>query len=121
MTVQSKKIENSTKEKRKQNPLKNLISYGWILKNLPFFLFLTLLAVLYIANGHAADNTIRDINNTASDLKELQYEYKSLKSREIFQSREDQLVQSALPLGLKISDEPPMHIKVEVKGGDKNR
>ena len=88
---------------------------------MPFFLFLTLLAVLYIANGHAADNTIRDINNTASDLKELQYEYKSLKSREIFQSREDQLVQSALPLGLKISDEPPMHIKVEVKGGDKNR
>ncbi|MBS1730380.1 MAG: hypothetical protein JSS67_06335 [Bacteroidetes bacterium] len=105
----------------KQNPLKSLISYTWILKNMPFFLFLTLLAVLYIANGHAADNTIRDINKTAEDLKELQYEYKSLKSREIFQSREDQLVQSALPLGLKISDEAPMHIKMIKQDDVKNR
>ncbi len=121
MAMPEKNTGKNASKKEKQNPLKILISYEWILKNMPFFLFLTLLAVLYIANGHAADNTIRDINNTASDLKELQYEYKSLKSREIFQSREDQLVQSALPLGLKISDEPPMHIKVVLKGDAKNR
>ncbi len=121
MAKEEIKASNNASKKAKQNPLKALISYEWILKNMPFFLFLALLAILYIANGHAADNTVRDINNTAADLKELQYEYKSLKSREIFQSREDQLVQSALPLGLKISDEPPMHIKVVLKGDEKNK
>ncbi len=105
----------------KINPVKKLIRYEWILQNLGFFLFLALLAVLYIANGHAADNTIRDINNTATELKDLQYEYKTLKSKEIFRSREDELVQSALPLGLKISEEPPMHLKVKQEQDIKDR
>lgn len=105
----------------KTNPVKKLVRYEWILKNLGFFLFLTLLAVLYIANGHAADNTIRDINNTASELKDLQYEYKTLKSKEIFRSREDELVLSAQPLGLKISEEPPMHLKAPVDADSKKR
>ena len=54
-----------------------------------------------------ADNTIRDINITAKEVKELQYEYKSLKSEEMFKSRESQIAQAATPLGLKISNEQP--------------
>ncbi|MBG9376431.1 hypothetical protein I5907_09315 [Panacibacter sp. DH6] len=91
------------------------IGYGWILKNLVFFLFLSLLAVIYIANGHMADNTIRDINKTAKEVKELQYEYKSLKSEAIFKSRETEVVQAATPLGLKISSEQPMKLTVPGK------
>jgi cell division protein FtsL len=94
-----------------------VMGYEWILKNLLFFLFLALLAVLYIANGHMADNTIRDINNTARDVKELQYEYKSLKSEEMFKSRESQIVEAATPLGLKISPELPMRLAAEEKSG----
>jgi cell division protein FtsL len=93
--------------------LTKLISYRWILKNLLFFLFLTLLAVLYIANGHTADNTIRDINVTAKEVKELQYEYKSLKSEEMYKSRESEIVEAATPLGLKISSEQPMRLVME--------
>jgi len=62
-----------------------------------------------------ADNTIRDINKTATEVKELQYEYKSLKSEAIFKSRESEVVQAATPLGLKISTEPPMRLKVDEK------
>ena len=93
--------------------LTKFISYRWILKNLLFFLFLTLLAVLYIANGHTADNTIRDINVTATVVKELQYEYKSLKSEEMYKSRESEIVEAATPLGLKISGEQPMRLVME--------
>ena len=110
------KMNEENKQATKQkNFFSKLIGYEWILKNLLFFLFLALLAVMYIANGHMADNTIRDINNTARDVKELQYEYKSLKSEEMFKSRESQIVEAATPLGLKISNEPPMRLKGEGK------
>lgn len=96
------------------------IGYQWILKNLLFFLFLALLAVIYIANGHMADNTIRDINNTAREVKDLQYEYKSLKSEEMFKSRESAIVQAATPLGLIIPNDQPLQLKTEKENGDKN-
>jgi cell division protein FtsL len=97
------------------------MGYDWIVKNLIFFLFLALLAVIYIANGHKADNTIRDISNTAKEVKELQYEYKSLKSEEMFKSREAQIVQAATPLGLKISNDQPMRLTVGNKPDNNGR
>ena len=90
-----------------------MISYRWITKNITFFLFLALLAVVYIANGHMADKTLRDINATSKELTELQYEYKTLKSEMMFKSRETELVKAATPLGLKQSIEPPMRIVLE--------
>ena len=87
-----------------------MIRYEWVLKQLPFFLFLSLLAVIYTANGHWADNTISDINHTTKKLKDLQYEYKSLKSLEMFRSREAQVVIAATPLGLKIPATPPIQL-----------
>ncbi len=110
------KEQDQHKEKSK-GLFKNFMGYSWILKNLLFFLFLTLLAVIYIANGHMADNTIRDINNTAKEVKELQYEYKSLKSEEMFKSREAQIVQAATPLGLKITNDQPMRLQIETQNG----
>ncbi len=111
-----KKKRNSDKKKRSIR----LIRYEWIVDNLFFFLFLTLLAVLYIANGHKADNTIRDINVTAKKVKDLQYEYKSLKSEEMFKSREGQIVEAAAPLGLKIAEEPPVKILIKNEKNKKN-
>jgi cell division protein FtsL len=105
-------MNQKNKQRKNKNPF-IWIRYEWILKNLLFFLFLALLAVIYIANGHRADNTIRDITITAKELKELQYEYKSLKSEEMFKSRETQIVQAAAPLGLKISNAPPMRLVIK--------
>ncbi len=89
------------------------INYQWITGNMLFFLFLALLAVVYIANGHMADKTIREMNTTARELKELQYEYKTLKSEMMFKSRETEMQKAAEPLGLKISTTPPVRIKAE--------
>jgi len=117
--IQKIEIKNLKDDKTNTTKQKGLFSkwigYEWILKNLVFFLFLSLLAVIYIANGHMADNTIRDINKTATEVKELQYEYKSLKSEAIFKSRESEVVQAATPLGLKISTEQPMRLTVSEK------
>jgi cell division protein FtsL len=95
-----------------KNPLKGIFSYQWIVKNIPFFLFLSVLAVLYIANGHQSDKTIRRINSTTSELKELQYEYKTLKSEVMYRSQEAQVVKAAEPLGLKVSKDMPARISI---------
>ena len=85
----------------------NIAAGLWITGNLNFFLFLSVLAVVYIANGHMADKTIRNINKTQNDIKELQYQYKTIKSEVMYKSEEAQVLKAAEPLGLKISKEVP--------------
>ena len=104
-------MAEQTNDKGNKNPLKGLFNYQWIVKNIPFFLFLSVLAVLYIANGHKADRTIRKINSTTNELKELQYEYKTLKSEAMFKSEELQIVKASEPLGLKVSKEMPRRLE----------
>ncbi len=89
-----------------------LFSYRWIIKNISFFLFLAALAVAYIANGHMSDNRIRKINDTGRRLKDLQYEYKTLKSEMMFKSRESEMVKAAKPLGLTVDTIAPYRIKL---------
>jgi hypothetical protein len=92
---------------RRRRRRKRLFGYRWIVKNLPFFLFLAVLAIVYIANGHFADNTVRNINKVNRELKELQYEYKTLKSEVMFRSKQSELAKSVEPLGLKELVVPP--------------
>jgi len=80
---------------------KRWLNYQSLVRQLPFFLFLAILAVLYIYNGHYADKTIRNINRTAREVKELQYEYKTVKSEVMFRSKQSELVKAVEPLGLK--------------------
>ena len=80
---------------------KRWLNYQSIVKQIPFFVFLALLAVVYIYNGHYADKTIRDISKTSKELKELQYEYKSVKGDVLFRSKQSELIEAVKPLGLK--------------------
>ncbi|MEO5999484.1 MAG: FtsL-like putative cell division protein [Chitinophagaceae bacterium] len=90
---------------------KHWFNYQWIVKNVPFFLFLAVLAILYIYNGHFSDNTIKNINKTSKELKELQYEYKTLKSEVMLRSKQSELAKAVAPLGLKELTEPPYVLK----------
>jgi len=92
---------------RRRRQRKRLFGYRWIVKNLPYFLFLAVLAIVYIANGHYADNTVRNINKVNRDLKELQYEYKFLKSEVMFRSKQSEMAKAVEPLGLKELRTPP--------------
>jgi hypothetical protein len=87
---------------------KKMLGYKWIVRDIPFFLFLTLIAIVYIYNGHYADKTIRNINKTTKELKELQYEYKTLKSEVMFRSKQSELEKAVAPLGLKELTVPPI-------------
>ena len=101
----------STQQQEAKKDWKRLLNYQWIVKNIPYFLFLSVLAVLYIYNGHYSDNTVKDINKTSKELKELQYEYKSLKSEVMFRSKQSELAKAVEPLGLKELVVPPVVLK----------
>jgi hypothetical protein len=94
----------ATEQKKK---VRRILRYQWMIRNLPFFLFLAFLAVLYIYNGHYADRVIRDIGKTGRELNELKYEYKSLKSEVIFRSKQSELAKAVEPIGLKALSSPP--------------
>lgn len=87
---------------------KKYLSHKWVIKNIPFFLFLTLLAVVYIYNGHYADKLTLKINTTEKHIKELEYEYKTIKSEVIFRSKASELIKAVEPLGLKELTQPPV-------------
>lgn len=103
---------NIGKKKAAFRAVGDFFNYSWILKNITFFLFLAALAVVYIANGHMSDNRIRKINETARKLKDLQYEYKTLKSEMMFKSRESEMVKASEPLGLTMDTTSPVRIKM---------
>ena len=104
---------NEQQDIQQKSDWKKYLGYRWIPNNIPFFLFLAVLAVMYIANGHMADKTIRKISDTENEIKKLQFEYKTAKSEVMASSREPEIVKAATPLGLKIDTVPPMRIKVE--------
>ena len=87
---------------------KQVFNYNRIVRNIPFFLFLAVLAILYIYNGHHADKLVRKIAVTEKNIKELEYEYKTVKSDLIFRSKASELIKAVEPLGLKEPKVPPM-------------
>ena len=90
---------------------KRWLNYQWIVRNISYFLFLAVLAVVYIYNGHYADKTARNINRVSKELKELQYEYKTLKSEVMFRSKQSELAKAVEPFGLKELVVPPVVLK----------
>ncbi len=107
--------ENKTDEEQKSPPIKkkshhNLMYNRWIVKNIPFYFFISAIAIIYIANGHYADKTMRKINQTEKNLKEMEYKFKTIKQQVIFRSKESELARVVEPLGLKPLLTPPFRI-----------
>ena len=97
---------------RTKKEFRNLFNSAWVVKNIPFFLFLAGLAVVYIYNGHHADKLIREISASEKNLKELEYEYKTVKSEVIFRSKASELIKIVEPLGLTEPKQPPVILTV---------
>lgn len=100
-------METPIKKERKHT-WKKVLNYTSIVRQMPFFLFLSALAVVYIYNGHRADKLNRDIARTTKELKELQYEYKTVKGEVLFRSKQSELVKAVEPLGLKELERSPI-------------
>lgn len=101
--------ENTEREQRAIMPGRKW-NYQWLVDNSRFFLFLALLAVIYIYNAHYAEKTIKNINRTARQLKELQYEYKTVKGELMMKSRQTEIARMVEGQGLKELKYPPFRV-----------
>jgi hypothetical protein len=93
---------------------KRWLNYQSIVKQLPFILFLAVLAVIYIYNGHQADKVSRNIDQLTRDVKELKWEYVSKKKVVMFMSKPSEVAKAAAPLGLKELEQSPVVLKDSV-------
>ncbi|WP_133780145.1 FtsL-like putative cell division protein [Pedobacter nutrimenti] len=79
---------------------------------LPFLLFISFLCMLYIANSHMAVKNIRSIDKLNKEVKELSWEYKSLKADLMFKSKLTEVAKKVDTLGIKELTAPPKKIVV---------
>ena len=114
--VKPKKYVNG----RAKKMLRKLNVFGYIEKEmlvsaLPFILFLSVFALLYIANSYVAEKTIRDIDHVTKEIKELKSEYITSKSDLEYKSKQTQVAAAVLPLGIKETRVAPKKIVVDKK------
>lgn len=83
-----------------------------IVQNIPLILYAAFLAIIYITLNHEAENTIRKINQTGRELKELRWKYVDLKTQIMGMTKESQLQKSVSSLRLQITKVPPHKIIV---------
>jgi hypothetical protein len=104
---------NNIRQARKYLSMLNFIGKidkKMLIKILPFIFFMMGLGLVYIANSYLAEKTIREIDKTAKEIKELRSEYISVKSELMFKSRQSQVAKEVLPLGVKQLTVPPKKI-----------
>ncbi|WP_426328080.1 FtsL-like putative cell division protein [Pedobacter sp. R-06] len=80
---------------------------------LPYLCFLAFLGMIYIANSHFAVNNVRQIDKLNKEVKELRWEYKSLKADLMFKSKLTEVAKKVDTLGIKELIEPPKKIIVK--------
>jgi Bacteriodetes cell division protein (FtsL-like) len=80
---------------------------------LPFIIFLAFLGMMYIGNRHSAENNIRKIDKLSKEVKELSWDFKTLKADLMFKSKQTEVIKRVdSVLGLRVSIKPPIKIKV---------
>ncbi len=114
-SASNKKKKSGTNFARfiKNFDLRERLSWNTILSNLPFLLFLTFLGMVYIGNTHIAEGNIRESNRMEKELNELRWEYMTLKSELMFDSKQSEVADMVAEQGMKELTEPPMKIEVE--------
>jgi hypothetical protein len=104
-------------KKQKKNPLKAIIE-GTILtrenvvKQLPFLIYIFLMAVMYIANSYNAEKAIIESTRTKKLNEEYRYSYINTHSKLMNVSRQSELAHKLVNTGIKELKAPPRKIIV---------
>ena len=94
-----------------------LLANKVILEQLPFILFLTFLALIYIGNRYHAEKIVRETNRLKGEIKELRAESISTSAELMYKSTKSQVLKAIREknLGLEESRVPPRKIVIGKK------
>ena len=123
MTMPVNKIKGGEKKKTSHrlkrfgigNAVQNVLGGNFLkrestIRLLPFFLFLTLISMFYIANTYYAEKKERDIQALRKSLKELRYEYITTRSELMNQSQQSEVARRLEAVNIKESRVPPVKV-----------
>jgi hypothetical protein len=110
--------EERKEHENKKASLKDLID-GTILtkqvitRQMPFIIFLSLLAGIYIGNRYHAEKVVRDMTKLQAEVKDLRAQAITTASKLMFISKQSEVVKMVQEnqLGLEEALEPPYKIK----------
>ena len=86
------------------------LSKNTVVDNIPFIIYLAILALLYIANTYNTERMYKEIEKTKTELKELRYSYITARSGLMFESKLSELNKRTQAIGLKETVIPPYKI-----------
>lgn len=89
-----------------------VISKEAVTDMLPFIIFIAFLGMIYIGNRHFAENNIRDIDKLGKEVKELSWDYKTLKADLMMKSTQTEVAKEVDTLGLQEPVAPPKKIVI---------
>ncbi|MCK9618356.1 MAG: FtsL-like putative cell division protein [Lentimicrobiaceae bacterium] len=119
-TVSEKKVPKPKKEKSFGKTAHSIID-GTIItreeisRHLPFLFFLTLLAIIYIANSYRAQKVAYSIGKLKNELHQLRYEYIETQSNLKNMSRQSEVVKEIANTGLKEAKTPAIVLTPDKK------
>jgi hypothetical protein len=102
-------------------PLRNILdgsilTRDSVIEQLPYLLFLTLIAVFYIGNRYHAEKIVRESIQTQAELKELRAESITSASKLMFISKQSEVARLVSKQGLELKEavEPPKKLRVKI-------
>lgn len=98
--VQNKKTATSIRSKWAE----------WVFVNLPFVVFLTFLAVVYIYNAHTSERSLREIDVLRKEVKDYRWQYMDLKQELMYGSTQSQLAKNLEETGVKPISKVPLRL-----------
>jgi len=97
----------------------SVLTKNWVVNQVPFIVFITFLAILYIANRYHAERIVRETVKIQREVKELRFESITTAADLMYISKQSEvarMVKEKIP-GLEELVEPPSKIVIESKKG----
>ncbi|MFN8437889.1 MAG: FtsL-like putative cell division protein [Cytophagales bacterium] len=85
---------------------------GLPVENLPKVLFTFVMILLYIANTHYAEKTVRKIEKLKSEVEDLRADFTTLKASYMYESKQSEVAKKVVQMGLEESKMPPYKLEV---------
>ena len=92
--------------------VRGILGEGIPVKFVPPFLYVALLALIYIWSNHRAENLIRKIEVEQREVEDLRADVTTLEAEYMLSSKQSEVARKIAPLGIVELNEPPIKIKV---------
>jgi cell division protein FtsL len=89
-----------------------ILGEGIPVKFVPPFLYVALLALIYIWSNHRADNMIRSIEKAQQEVEDLRADVTTLEAEYMLSSKQSEVAKKIEPLGIYELEEPPIKIMI---------